>query len=336
MFLFLKFSKVVAMLLFAGLFYLPNSVAANPVGQIADVVQNATVERSGQRRYLQRGESIALGDIITTGATGQVQITFQDQTRIAMSANSRLVIEDILFDSSSTASQFTVGAVEGAFRFLSGNSEKSAYSVRTPNGTMGIRGTEFDFSVVPQSSVSVVTFRGEVLLCNRSNRCAIIRGGCAAVQLSSSGQFGVPETRAEKSALLSRGFPYIKDQDGLSRDFRTRVWTCGSQATRNFDGDMPSLNAPEQPQTPGTPGTPGTPDTPDAPGRNPDTGGAQAGNGTSAGLGGSTADGVDAGRGGPSAPGNANAGDGGASAGAPGGPSGASAGGGAASAGSTE
>ena len=327
MFLFLKFPKVVAMFLFAGLFYLPNSVAANPVGQIADVVQNATIERSGQRRYLQRGEPIALGDIITTGATGQIQITFQDQTRIAMSANSRLVIEDILFDSPSTASQFTVGAVAGAFRFLSGNSEKSAYSVRTPNGTMGIRGTEFDFSVVPQSSVSVVTFRGEVLLCNQSNRCAIIRGGCAAVQLNSSGQFGVPETRDEKSALLSRGFPYIKDQDGLSRDFRTRIWTCGSQATRNFDGDMPSLNAPGQPQTPGTP---------NAPGRNPDTGGAQAGNGTSAGLGGSTADGVDAGRGGPSAPGNANAGDGGASAGAPGGTSGASAGGGAASAGSTE
>ena len=321
-----KLAKFSAALILATLLYLPHSAAANPVGQVADVVQNATVERGGQRRYLQQGQAVALGDIITTGATGQVQIIFQDQTRIAMSANSRLVIEDILFDSPRTASQFTVGAIAGAFRFLSGDSEKSAYSVRTPNGTMGIRGTEFDFSVVPQSSVSVVTFRGEVLLCNQSNQCAAIRGGCAAAQLNSSGQFGIPETRAEKSALLSRGFPYVKDQRGLSRDFRTRTWTCGSQATQNFGADVPSPIAPGQPQTP---------DTPDTPGRNPDTGGAQTGNGTSAGLGGSTADGVDAGRGGPSAPGNANAGDGGASAGDPGGDTGASAGGGAASAGST-
>ena len=90
-----------------------------------------------------------LGDVITTGATGQVQLLFQDETKIAIGANSQLVIESILFNSSGTASDFTVNAVQGAFRFFSGKSEKSTYAIRTPKATMGIRGTVFDFTVSP-------------------------------------------------------------------------------------------------------------------------------------------------------------------------------------------
>jgi len=128
---------------------LPVAAMASPVGEAILVNQNAFLDRGGQRVELIAGADISVGDIVTTGATGQVQLLFQDETRIVVGSNSRLVIESILFNSSTTASQFTVSTVEGAFRFLSGNSEKSAYSIRTPNGTMGIRGTEFDFTVLP-------------------------------------------------------------------------------------------------------------------------------------------------------------------------------------------
>lgn len=135
--------------LVASLTLLPPAVFASPVGEAVAVDQAAVLERSGQRIELVAGAEVAMGDIITTGAAGQAQLLFKDETRIVVGSNSRLVIESILFDTPTTASSFTVSAVEGAFRFLSGNSEKSAYSIRTPNGTMGIRGTEFDFTVTP-------------------------------------------------------------------------------------------------------------------------------------------------------------------------------------------
>lgn len=128
---------------------LPYAAIAKPVGQAVSIKKNAFVERNGQRRSLEQGESISIGDVISTDAFGEVQLLFQDETRIVVGVRSHLVVESILFDSANTASEFTVSAVEGAFRFLSGNSAKSAYSLRTPNGTMGIRGTEFDFTVVP-------------------------------------------------------------------------------------------------------------------------------------------------------------------------------------------
>lgn len=141
--------KITYLTMALSLVALPSTVLANPVGQVVSISQNAFVERNGQRRPLAQGASVSMGDAITTDASGQVQLLFQDETRIAIGVNSHLVVESILFDSANTASEFTVSAVEGAFRFLSGNSAKSAYSLRTPNGTMGIRGTEFDFTVVP-------------------------------------------------------------------------------------------------------------------------------------------------------------------------------------------
>ena len=290
-------------------FSLPVVLSANPVGQAIGVIQDATLEQAGGTNSLQQGQAVALGDVITTGQSGQVQLLFQDETKIAMSANSRLVIENILFNSSNTASTFAVNAVGGAFRFLSGNSDKSAYSVNTPNGTMGIRGTVFDFHVFPQGELGLVTFRGEVRLCNRSNQCVRVRGGCAAVLLDNSGQFVAPRTNEAKAALLSRGFPYIERQRSLFREFRAPISSCTSQTTENL-------------------GPRSAPGTPPSPPQNPNVGGAQAGNNTGAGFGGASANGVDAGAGGPSGPGDADASSGGASAG------GASAGGGSASAGS--
>lgn len=335
-----QLSKVFVGILAMGMFLLPQVVFANPVGEVAAVVQNATVERDGRRSYLQIGQTIALGDVITTGATGQVQIVFQDQTKIAMNINSQLVVEDMRFDSSATANQFTIGAVAGAFRFLSGDSDETDYAIRTPYGTTRVRGADFDLNVSSQGAVNIVTFRREVLLCNRTNQCAVIRGACAAAQLNDSGQLVIPQSRAERLTFLSNGFPYILRQDGLLRDFQTRTWVCRNLAARTYGSEMQSSGLAGGPQrlAPDDLDTGSPSDVGSSPGggRNPNTGGAQAGNGTSAGLGGATADGVDAGLGGPSPPGNANAGDGGASAGVPGGNSGASAGGGATRAGSID
>ncbi|RXV61218.1 hypothetical protein C6W92_12410 [Roseovarius sp. A46] len=128
---------------------MPSVVTAQAVGEALDVEQTATITRDGQENALQQGQSINLGDVIRTGSSGQVQLRFRDETKIAIGSSSELVIETILFDSSDTASNFTVNAVQGAFRFFSGNSDKSAYAIRTPNATMGIRGTVFDFTVSP-------------------------------------------------------------------------------------------------------------------------------------------------------------------------------------------
>lgn len=287
---------------------------ADPVAQVVGVSQEATITAGGQSRTAQEGMTVALGDEVSTGSGGGVQLQFVDDTRMAVGAGSTLVIEEVLFDASGSSSNFVVEAVSGAFRFLSGRSSNEAYSVNTPTATMGIRGTTFDFSVGPERGVDLATLEGEVLLCGDDGRCARASGGCAVVSLSSAGEFEIPATQAEKRDLLRAHFPFIVDQRGLRRELRAAVASCGDLTRQHGDGAAPSA-----------PTTPSTPDAPDRGG----SGGAQAGNGAaSSGGGGSTAGGTSAGDGGPgSGPGDADAGGGGASAG------GASAGGGGASAG---
>lgn len=307
-----KFLKT-AVLLLTGL--LPSIVYADSVGQAVGVSQNAFLERNGRESYLEQGGDVVLGDVITTGNSGQVQIQFRDGTKIAISQNSSLVIESVLFDNSNRASDFTVNAVGGAFRFLSGNSDSSSYSIRTSNATMGIRGTAFDFAASTRGEVRVATFDGEVELCNQSGRCVVIPGGCTTAGIDGSGQFLIPQDEEERSQFLNRGFPYVRNQNWLRQDYRTSVRSCGGGDSAGVDG--------------GNNGRASAPDPGPDP-TNPSTGGARAGGTTSAGSGGSTAGGTDAGRGGPSAPGDADASGGQASAGGPGG---ASAGGGGANAG---
>ena len=64
-------------------------------GAIGNVVKhkgNASVERAGEKSNLQKGSEIQFKDNVRTGK-GDVGITFVDDTNVAVSAHSSLVID---------------------------------------------------------------------------------------------------------------------------------------------------------------------------------------------------------------------------------------------------
>ena len=81
-----------------------------------------------------------MGDEIVASPRGLAQIRFVDNTRIVIGPNSRLTIDTFVFNPDLTAREVVVTAIEGTFRFISGNSPDEAYTIRTPTMTMGIRG----------------------------------------------------------------------------------------------------------------------------------------------------------------------------------------------------
>ena len=80
-----------------------------------------------------------------------------------------MVIDAFVFNDDNTARKISINAVRGAFRFITGNSPKDAYSITTPTATIGVRGTEFDFNVDPRDGTTrVVQFEGKTRgICNR-------------------------------------------------------------------------------------------------------------------------------------------------------------------------
>ena len=138
-----------------GLVALPATAFSQGAGELAgvaaavrgDVTLVAAVPATPDRvvgRNLGSGDQIFLGDEIQTGPQSGMQIMLLDETIFTIGPDAGLVIDEFVFDPATNAGKVTASVVKGAFRFISGRvakDEPSNMNVRTPVGTIGIRGT---------------------------------------------------------------------------------------------------------------------------------------------------------------------------------------------------
>ena len=122
-------------------------------GAIGNVVKhkgNASVERSGEKSELKKGSDIEFKDNVRTGKGG-VGITFVDDTNVAVSAHSSLVIDEFIYDpNSKTGSKLVMNIALGTVRYASGNIAKLSnqnVDIRTPTARIGVLGTAFSMTV---------------------------------------------------------------------------------------------------------------------------------------------------------------------------------------------
>lgn len=117
-------------------------VAAGVTGPVQLVVAAPGARTAG--RNVQSGEAIRIGDQIATGPDGRLQIMLLDETIFTIGPNASLTIDEFVFDSRSGAGKISANVARGAFRFVTGriaNNNPQDMQVKTPVGTMGIRGT---------------------------------------------------------------------------------------------------------------------------------------------------------------------------------------------------
>ena len=122
-------------------------------GAIGNVVKhngNASVERSGKKTNLEKGSDIEFKDNVKTGKGG-IGITFVDDTNVAVSAHSSLVIDEFVYDpNSKTGSKLVMNIALGTVRYASGNIAKLSnqnVEIRTPTARIGVLGTAFSMTV---------------------------------------------------------------------------------------------------------------------------------------------------------------------------------------------
>ena len=156
----LKKSPLLLALLINGLILLPQtSFAVAPsfvpaasssmdfvkVGIVAAVNGRVEVLKPGQiGRAVESGEPIYLGDEISTGSEGRLQILLMDETVFTIGPNSAIVIDTFVYDPLTHEGELKAKVVKGVFRFLTGKIAKkkpTQMEVELPSGTIGIRGT---------------------------------------------------------------------------------------------------------------------------------------------------------------------------------------------------
>lgn len=202
------------------------------------------------------GSPTANGHVLAVGAdvqehdkiaveTGNIQLIFTDGTKLVVGAHSTLVVEKYLMKGGSQVSDFSVDALRGTFRFITGGSAKAAYDIQTANATIGIRGTGFDFWV--DSSTGVVVLEGQVHLCRKgSTACVNIHDHCDAGIADPKNTRKMTATDFNNRAALH--LPYIQSQAFLKQPFKLDINSCRSKfaVIENGEGTPPPPRPPRQ------------------------------------------------------------------------------------------
>jgi hypothetical protein len=122
--------------------------AQEPSGTAVDVRPDVDATGITGARVLQAPGDVYQGDLITTDPGGQAQIQFVDDSRFVVGPNSRVTIDEFVFNPNRTAQSVVFNATKGSFRFISGSSPSQAYRVTTPTMTIGVRGSAYNFTVL--------------------------------------------------------------------------------------------------------------------------------------------------------------------------------------------
>lgn len=233
-------------------------------GTAVGVNPDAVARISSGDRVLKVGSDVSVGELIVTGGSGQVQIVFADATRLVVGPGSSLLIETYLLSGPNTAKKLTINALGGSFRFISGNSPKSAYLIETPTAAIAVRGTAFDLIVSRQQTL-VMLYEGALQLCRGAGQCAQVVERCA-VGYSSPGGVATLSMQDPRRPPVVGGFRYSRFQRQLLPQFRIDgAGSCQERSAESINslGEMPAQS--DDDDTPSNPNGPNTPTSPRVP-----------------------------------------------------------------------
>jgi hypothetical protein len=117
-----------------------------------------------------------------------------DSTNLSLGPNATIKLDRTVFNDEHSYREIAIGLTSGAFRFVTGHSEKAAYKITTPLATVGVRGTTLDIQSLRGQS-TVVLQDGNALVCTLSFQCiALTQPGDTAIITLTGGRTTIKKT----------------------------------------------------------------------------------------------------------------------------------------------
>ena len=151
--------KFVTILLFLMIFT-SKSLSVEFIGVIGAAVGEINNQKNEK---LSNGSKIYYGDTIYVKLNSNAQILFLDETVMTVGENTELTIDDFIYDPKTNNGNFVTNIKSGIVKTISGKiSEKNPENlkVKMPNGSLGVRGTEFIVSSNLDNKESTVVLLG--------------------------------------------------------------------------------------------------------------------------------------------------------------------------------
>jgi len=132
--------KWTAALVLAGLFALQSTAsnAQSAIGQAQAIKPQADGSVAGR---LATGSNVHESETIRTGSAGAANLRFIDETTLTVGPASTVKLDKFVYDpNKKDAGTVSLEVSRGAFRFIAGSQNKGEFKIKTPYGTLGVRG----------------------------------------------------------------------------------------------------------------------------------------------------------------------------------------------------
>jgi hypothetical protein len=116
------------------------------IGSVTQIKGSSEVVRKTRKIPTQPRLPVQQMDNVRTG-NGRVEITFVDNTKVKLTEQSKLVIDDFVYDGSPAKGKMALRFASGTARFVTGSMGKKGINLRTPTATIAVRGTDFTTTV---------------------------------------------------------------------------------------------------------------------------------------------------------------------------------------------
>jgi len=142
------------------LLFLLSTPAMASIGSITDFKGAGNIKRAAKTMPATKGSGIEKMDTVSTNSQGKFMISFVDGTTVKITENSRLVIDDFVYDGGKPKrGKLGLRLALGTARYASGalaHGNPRGVNIRTPTATIGVRGTDFLMSVDEAGRTMVV------------------------------------------------------------------------------------------------------------------------------------------------------------------------------------
>jgi hypothetical protein len=207
--------------------------AAPVIGSASTVVRDVKGQLERDWRVVVIHDNVHQDEMIKTGAASAARLVFADRTDFMIGAESEVVLDKFVYDSTSNSGQLILRATKGLMKFRTGSMSSRSYRIDTPVATVGVRGTEFVIQVFEGGGSYIKVISGEVVVTDHRNRSLTVKPGETAIVFPESDARAAagPSLISERDFVLSDQTREMISQIVFSEsNTQTQLTTQGQRA----------------------------------------------------------------------------------------------------------
>jgi len=186
---------LVAPCLAAALAASPASGETTRIGEAVVIQREVLRVAASATNQINVGDGVLRNETVRTGTESAARLVMIDSTNLSLGPNASLTLDRTVFNDEHSYRDIAIRLATGAFRFVTGHSEKAAYKITTQLATIGVRGTILDI-LNQRGQTMVVLQEGASQVCTLSFQCLQLTqpGDTAIITATGNGRATIKKT----------------------------------------------------------------------------------------------------------------------------------------------